>query len=318
MDVRKRCSLLFLLFIVVLGGCIMSNLNRYFMKQNLKSRNTSVIWAQREHLEKDPCSYATKLYQYKPGGETVLLEDRYEFIDLTCGSDKEKLLALIKNDTGFYVAEYNIKSRELKNVLDSEQIDRFLSQNGYHEPVSRENGKCIRYYKDEAGISLIYGNYIVGYSGEEGMEILYTYGDTPRMMYEWMENDTALLVNDGNKLIKYDIYDQKGTTLLVQSRMFNFVLSGDEKFVIFEDTAKGFLWCYDLDNGKRKKLCRRYHFLPTLKMSGDNQYFMCLDAVQILSSYKEFLFIINAENGRKIKLEEWGFETVIVAVTWNQ
>ena len=296
----------------------MLDISGYFIKWNLKKKGTSILWAQWKYLEGTDDEAVTRLYQYDLKGETVLLENEYEITDMKYSEDKKKLLVLMDNWGDFRVAEYDMENRECRDILCGEQIEAFLDENGYTKLISDRNGYCVRYYGGDK-ISLLYGDYILGYSERDGLKVLYEFRYFPGMVYEWMENDTVLLINDGYELVRYDPITKKDELIMLQSSTFNFTLSADEKILVYEDTDKGYLWKYDMVSREKERLCKRHHFYPELRISEDNRYLICMDAVQVLSSYIRFIYVVDMESGKKAWLRKWGLnDPGLRAVEWNQ
>lgn len=315
---NKLWLIAFLMLIIVISvGLIMLKMGEYFLKKDLISRDTSIICAQREYLEEDT-SYITRLYKYNLEGQETVLEEQYEFFDMVSSKDNNKLLSFIGHKEHFNIVEYDIKRQELRYILSTEQIEAFLDENGYKKSLAQREGSCVKYYDNENGISFLYDNYVMGYSEKKGLEMIYAIQGTAGNVYCWMEDDTSLLINEGTELIKYNTLTGEKTTLLTQPYTFSFVLSTDESFVVFEDREKGYLWIYNLKSGERKKLCKRYHPFPELQISEDNRYLLCKDSVQVLSSSKKVVYIVDIESGKKAKVKEWGFDTDISAVAWNR
>lgn len=149
---KEYCKVILLIVIV----CIVTILGalkiwQYFMIKDLTTRNASFIWAEINISEE---GRESNLYQYGPNNEEVLLEERYEFRDFICSEDNETLLSFIGSRENFIIAEYDINSRQLNRILDLEEIDSFLDENGYEKSITQREGWCVRYYDDEKRLAL--------------------------------------------------------------------------------------------------------------------------------------------------------------------
>lgn len=285
---------------------------RYFMVKDFTTRKVSFIWAERKYSE-EGCE--TMLYQYGPNNEEVLLENRYEFRDFICSEDNETLLSFIGSMENFIISEYDICSRQLNRILDLEEIDSFLDENGYEKFITQREGSCVRYYDNENKISFIYDKYIMGYSEEGGLEIIYTMQSSVGREYSWLERDSVLLVSDTNNLVKYNTVTKEKEILIEGARTFN--LSEDEKFVVFQNNKKEILQ-YELKSGKTKKLHTSNQYYPILRISRDNRYLLYENFVRdFLGENIYFIYIIDIKGGENVRIKKWGHDTRITGVAWR-
>ena len=318
-SMKKRYLYISLLAIVLIiaGVFLMFNLEKFSMKRDLKARNMIVIWDERE-LKGEAVNNISRLYQYNFGGQEIILEDKYKFFDFTFSDDKQRLLSFVGNRGKFDIVEYDMEKRQLKPILSSQEVEEYLEESVDVKGKQSKEGSCVRYYDHENKISFRYGSYIMSFSETEGFEILYSSGSLGRT-YDWIENDSALLIIDGTDLIKYSIKTKEKTTLIEQSASFSFAVSSDDKFLVYEDRGDGYLYLCNLEDGEKRRLCRRYHPFPDLQISEDNKYLLCSDAVEIFpSTMKYWLYIVNLENGRRLKIKDWGLDAEVWGATWNQ
>ncbi len=307
--------------IVLIVNVVVKNVNEHIVKKNLKSNGVSIIMTLRSPMEDKPAN-ETKLYQHNLE-EEILLAEGYDFYDIVSSKDGSKILSFMgRGREQFDIVEYDLQSKKLRKILNVEEIEAYLIENGYMEQEADRNryGYCPRYYRDESCISFQYERFLMGYSEQEGLKVIYTledYGHT----YSWIKDDTALLICDGG-IVEYNTDTGERTTLFEQTHTFNFAVSPDEEFVVYEERDSGYLCRYDLEDGTKKELCRYTHPLPILQICEDNRHLLCQDAVQVLSSYKIFIYVIDIENGKNWKVYECGVgtpfkSTQITGVTWN-
>ena len=311
---------LLLTAIVILGEVVIPIVREHLMIKDLISRNTSVIWAQRDpSLEYNPI-HTNKLYYYELGGQVTLLEDEYYFFDMVLNNDGTRMLAFTGYMTNFEIVEYDINERKLTTILTSEQAEDYLDKNGYEKPVTRREGCNVQYYDNENKISFKYGKYLMGYSMQEGFEVIYSFELGARCAYSWMDNNTSLLLNDGYELIKYNTMTGKRITIIEQTRPFNFVLSTDESYIIYEDRKTGYLYRYDLKSDKQNRLCGISDSRPELIISKDSRYILCHDTIWAFIPYstKSIIYIIDVESGKKYYVKEFDYDYEIAGVAWNQ
>lgn len=311
---------LFLTAIVLLGEVVIPKVRKYLMLKDLMSRNTSVIWAQRDPSREYNPIHKNKLYYYELGGQVTLLEDEYYFFDMVLNSDGTRMLAFTGYKEDFEIVEYDINERELTSILTSEQVENYLNKNGYENPITSREGFNVQYYDNENKISFIYDDFLMGYSPQEGLKVIYTFESGGERSYSWMENDTALLLNDKYELINYNIMTGKRITLIEQSRPFNFVLSIDESYIIYEDRKTKSLYRYDLKSGNMNRLCGISDSRPELIISKDSRYILCHDTIWSFIAYttKPIIYIIDVESGKKYYVREFDYGYGIAGVTWNQ
>ncbi|MCM1047447.1 MAG: hypothetical protein NC433_03385 [Clostridiales bacterium] len=310
---------LFIIIIVFLCIIVISKVRSNIMLKDVLSENTSVIWAQSNPSDEPQPINTNNLYYYELGGEVTLLEDGYDFFDIVLNNDGTRLLAFTGNRGGFEIVEYEINNRELTSILTSEQVCAFLKENRHKLHSDEPYGFNVQYYDNEDKISFIYDEYLMGYSKEEGFEVIYTFELGWDFCYSWVENEKTLLVCDGYKLIKYDIATGKKRTLIEQSRIFNFVLSPDESVIIYEDRSASALYRYNLKSGKRKLLCEISDSNPELIMSKNGRFILCHDAtINFMNYAKAFIYIIDIENGEKYIVQEIEYGDGVAGVTWNR
>lgn len=234
-------------------------------------KSNEIIWAE---WEKQGGKYTTKLYQYSLNGQKVLLEDRYEFRDFICSKDQERLLSFIGGEKWFRIAEYNICDRQLKEILDLEAVDLFLEKNGYEKSAARREGSCVRYYDEDKKISFIYDRYIMGYSEQTGLEVIYAMQAYSANEYRWAENDGVLLICEKRNLVKYDMVTGEKEILAEAVRSFD--VSEEGKFIFWAD-GKKVIWRYDVESGEKKKMYTCSHPQALFRISGDGKYLFCQD-----------------------------------------
>ena len=168
MRINKIKKIIFLIIAVSISLVwLVLNINDYIMKKQLMNNNLSIIWAQGDSLDaNDKRKMTTRLYRWELGKTEELLEDRYHFLDFVCSKDHKKLLSLVGYTD---VAEYDLETKELSYLINTEQLDAFLKEKGYRGRLIDDAWlHCPRYYDDENKISVMYGKFIIGYSNQEG------------------------------------------------------------------------------------------------------------------------------------------------------
>ena len=202
--------------VILLGSAVIKGVNAYIIKKDLGSKGVSIVMALRSPMA-DKSANETKLYRHNIEEETLLAEE-YDFYDIVSSKDGSKILSFMGHGREkFDIVEYDLESKTLRKILNTEEIKAYLIENGYMEQEADRNryGYCPRYYHDENCISFQYEKYLLGYSEQKGLEVIYTlddYGHT----YSWIKNDTALLVCDGG-IVEYDIDTGERVTLLEQA-----------------------------------------------------------------------------------------------------
>lgn len=308
--------------VVLLGNAVVKSVDAHIIKKNLESNGLSIIMTLRSPME-DKAANETKLYQHNME-EEIFLAEGYDFYDIVSSKDGSKILSFMGHGREqFDIVEYDLQSKTLRKILNTEEIKAYLIENGYMEQEADRNryGYCPRYYCDESCISFQYERFLLGYSEQEGLKVIYTledYGHT----YSWMKDDTALLICDGG-IVEYNTDTGERTRLFEQAHTFSFALSLDEEFVVYEERNTGYLCQYDLKDGTKKELCRYTQPLPILQLCEDSRYLLYQDAVRVLSSYKSYIYVVDIESGKKWKVYECGVgtpfkSTQITGVTWNQ
>lgn len=241
-----------------------------------------------------------------------LLEDRYNFSDFVCSKDHKKLLSLV----GYRdVAEYDLETKELSYMINTEQLDAFLKEKGYRGSMIDDAWlHCPRYYDDENKISVMYGKFIIGYSNQEGYELLYA-SKNVKDIYSWAYDDSALLFcqHDG-RLGCYDLETKQWKTLVRSVYTFSSVT---ENNIVAVQESKGYACLYDLENKKYKKLFRGGYGFPQYEISDDGQYLLWNDKVRVSMQEMNFLYIVDLKSGKKIRLKKWGFDVPVYDIAWN-
>lgn len=89
----------------------------------------------------------------------------------------------------------NTRNMILDLTIKGIKYDRsFLKKKGYRGRLIDDAWlHCPRYYDDENKISVMYGYFIIGYSKQEGYELLYA-SKNVKDLYSWTYDDSALLV----------------------------------------------------------------------------------------------------------------------------
>ena len=304
--------------VIIAIACILAmlegvNCYRYYRVKNYVTHEASLIWIESSG-DKD------HLCQYGPNGRETLLEDRYEFRDFICSKDNKRLLSFIGEWEWFTIAEYDIENRELHTILELEEIDAFLDENGYEKSSTGREGSCVRYYDDERKISFIYDTYLMGYS-QEGLEVIYTTKRFSIYGYSWLEDGVSLLICDADGLIKYNTVTGKKEMVAEKIRAFD--LSPNNKFIIMADNDY-VTWKYDLETGKVKKIfsvSAANGLYPILRISEDNRYLLYENNVTDslgMGSYRHYIYIIDVENGKKRLVKKWKYGIpIITGVAWR-
>lgn len=313
--IMKEYWKVILLVVIVCIVTIVATLKigRYFMLKNFITHNASFIWVEKKYSED---GYETKLYQYGPNSREILLEDRYEFRDFICSKDNERLLSFIGDRERFAIVEYDINSQQLNRILELEEIDSFLDENGYEKSVTQREGRCVRYYDDEKKISFIYDKYIMSYSKQEGLEVIYSMKTSLFNEYSWLDDDVTLMIREDNNLVKYNAVT--GEKEILAEGVQAFAPSEDGKFVILEDKNKT-TWKYELESGKTKKLHQSSTSFPILRISEDNRYLLYNNVIRDMGSSKDYICIIDIENGKKVYIKKWKYSShvFITGVAWR-
>lgn len=303
----------FLIIIAVSATLLALKIEDFMMKKQLMNNNLSIIWAQGEALDaNDKWKMTTRLYRWELGKTEELLEDRYYFHDFVCSKDHKKLLSLVDYK---YVAEYDLETKELSYLIHTEQLDAFLKEKGYRGRLIDDAWlHCPRYYDDENKISVMYGNFIIGYSSQEGYELLYV-SKNIKDIYSWAYDDSALLIcqHDG-RLRYYDRNTRQSKTLVNPIYTFSSVTENNQ--VVLKE-SKGYACLYDLENQKYKKLFKGGYGSPQYEISDDGQYLLWNDKVRVSMQEMNFLYLVDLESGKKMRLKKWGFDVSVYGVAWN-
>ncbi len=307
--------------VVLLGNAVAKSVNAHIIKKDLESDKISIIMTLRSPMESKSAN-ETKLYRHNME-EQILLAEGYDFYDIVSSKDGSKILSFMGHGREkFDIVEYDLESKTPRKILNTEEIKAYLIENGYMEQETDRNryGYCPRYYRDENCISFQYDKFLMGYSEQEGLEVIYTLEDYGHA-YSWIKDDTVLLICDGG-IVEYNTDTGERKTLFEQAHTFNFAVSPDEEFVVYEERDTGYLCRYDLKDGTKQELCKYKHPLPILQIYGDGQYLLYQDAVQVLSSYKSYIYVMDIESRKKWKVYECGVgtpfkSTQITGVAWN-
>ena len=258
-----------------------------------------------------------RLYQYGPNGQETLLEDRYEFRDFICSEDNERLLSFAGIDSQrFTIVEYDIENRELHTILEFEEIKAFLDENGYEKKKTQREGRFVRYYDDERKISFTYDRYLMGYSEEEGLEVIYATKYFSIDGYSWLKDGISLLICEDDGLIKYNTVTGKREMVAEGVRTFD--LSKDEKFIIMTDKDQT-VWKYDLETGKMKKIHETFMIRPILRISKDDRYLLYENLKTDMGASKNSIWIIELETGEKIRMKKakYSEHILVTGVAWR-
>lgn len=137
------------------------------------------------------------------------------------------------------VAEYDIATRELKDIINIDQLDAFLKEKGYHEEYYKDAWlHCPRYYDHENKISVLYGKFIIGCSNQEGLELLYIL-KTADKEYSWADNDSTLLIQQYDGRLGYcDLKTHKRKDLLQKIKTISLVAENNT-FVLRKSKSGG-------------------------------------------------------------------------------
>lgn len=310
MKKKALCLIVLLTIVLSLGKLI----NYYCITKNMAEKNLSIIWAQGEDLDSnDKWVMTTMLYRKKLGKSKELLEDRYFFRDFISNKDHTKLLSLIGYKK---VAEYDIEKKELIDIVNVEQLKTFLKEKGYQEKQYADALLCCpRYYDNENKISVLYGKFIIGYSSQQGLELLYIL-DTADNVYSWAKNDSVLLVCQyDHRLAYYDLATQNRKDLIRNVQTIS-PIAENGTFILGEAIGS-VTWLYDLEHNKFTKICKNMIGYPEYQISPDNQYLLWRDNIPVMTQEFDILYIVDLESGKKIRLKTWGFDTPVYGMTWN-
>ena len=249
-NIKKYILISIVLFLSIMF--IVRRINNYVMKKELAEQNLSIIWAQQEALNPENKWMTTLLYRWEFGKEEELLEDRYVFRDFICNGDGTRLLSLIRYNE---VVEYNIETKELDHIVNTKQLDAFLREKGYQEEYYDDAClSCPRYYDNENKISVMYGDFIIGYSRQEGLELIYVLGNA-RDTYSWAAGDSVLLVNQyGGRISSCDLDTRKRRDLLYKAGPFSQV--AENNTFVLRSQKEPITWLYDMDSNRFKKILK--------------------------------------------------------------
>ena len=56
---------------------------------------------------------------------------------------------------------------------------------------------------------------------------------------------------------------------------------------------------------------------PQYEISDDEQYLLWNDEVRVSMQEMNFLYIVDLQSGRKIRLKKWGFDIPVSGMTWS-
>lgn len=311
-NIKKYILISIVLFLSIMF--IVRRINNYVMKKELAEQNLSIIWAQREALNPDDeWTKTTLLYRWEFGKEEELLEDRYIFRDFICNGDGTRLLSLLRYSE---VVEYNIETKELDYIVDTDQLDAFLREKGYQEEYYDDAClSCPRYYDNENKISVMYGDFIIGYSRQEGLELIYVLGNA-RDTYSWAAGDSVLLVNQyGGRISSCDLDTRKRRDLLYKAGPFSQV--AENNTFVLRSQKEPITWLYDMDSNRFKKILKGGIGYPEYKITSDGRYLLWRDNIPVMSQEMDFLYIVDLESGRKVRLKKWGFDVPVSGMTWS-
>lgn len=255
----------------------------------------------------------TLLYWWEFGKEEELLEDRYVFRDFICNGDGTKLLSLIRYNE---VAEYNIETKELDHIVNTKQLDAFLREKGYQEEYYDDAWlSCPRYYDNENKISVMYGDFIIGYSRQEGLELIYVLGNA-RDTYSWAAGDSIILINQyGGRISSCDLDTRKRRDLIYKAGPFSQV--AENNTFVLRSQKEPITWLYDMDSKRFKKILKGGIGYPEYKITSDGRYLLWRDNIPVMSQEMDFLYIVDLESGRKVRLKKWGFDVPVSGMTWS-
>ena len=265
-NIKKYILISIVLFLSIMF--IVRRINNYVMKKELAEQNLSIIWAQQEALNPENKWMTTLLYRWEFGKEEELLEDRYVFRDFICNGDGTRLLSLIRYNE---VVEYNIETKELDHIVNTKQLDAFLREKGYQEEYYDDAClSCPRYYDNENKISVMYGDFIIGYSRQEGLELIYVLGNA-RDTYSWAAGDSVLLVNQyGGRISSCDLDTRKRRDLLYKAGPFSQV--AENNTFVLRSQKEPITWLYDMDSNRFKKILKGGIGYPEYKITSDGRY----------------------------------------------
>lgn len=267
-NIKKYILISIVLFLSIMF--IVRRINNYVMKKELAEQNLSIIWAQQEALNPENKWMTTLLYRWEFGKEEELLEDRYVFRDFICNGDGTRLLSLIRYNE---VVEYNIETKELDHIVNTKQLDAFLREKGYQEEYYDDAClSCPRYYDNENKISVMYGDFIIGYSRQEGLELIYVLGNA-RDTYSWAAGDSVLLVNQyGGRISSCDLDTRKRRDLLYKAGPFSQV--AENNTFVLRSQKEPITWLYDMDSNRFKKILKGGIGYPEYKITSDGRYLL--------------------------------------------
>lgn len=210
-----------------------------------------------------------------------------------------------------------IQKKELIDIVNVEQLKTFLKEKGYQEKQYADALLCCpRYYDNENKISVLYGKFIIGYSSQQGLELLYIL-DTADNVYSWAKNDSVLLVCQyDHRLAYYDLATQNRKDLIRNVQTIS-PIAENGTFILGEAIGS-VTWLYDLEHNKFTKICKNMIGYPEYQISPDNQYLLWRDNIPVMTQEFDILYIVDLESGKKIRLKTWGFDTPVYGMTWNQ
>lgn len=314
MKIRMKKIVLWLIALCIIVAFLGRFINHYCMMKNLMEKNLSIIWAQGEAL--DPNNkhvMTTMLYRQELGKTKELLEDRYSFRDFISNKDHTKLLSLIGNKK---VAEYDIATRELKDIVNIDQLDVFLKEKGYREEHYNDAWlHCPRYYDHENKITVLYGKFIIGCSSQEGLELLYIL-KTADKGYSWADNDSTLLIQQYDGRLGYcDLKTHERKDLMQKVKTISPVAENNT-FVLRKSKGGG-TWLFDLEHKSFQKVCGNGFGDPEYQISADGQYLLWKDNIPVMMQEFDILYVVDLKSGKKIQFKTWGFDTPVYGMTWN-
>lgn len=239
-----------------------------------------------------------------------------QFLGKTKGTemgDGTKLLSLLGYKE---VVEYDIATKELNYIVSVDQLNTFLKEKGYQEEDYYDAWLyCPRYYDNENRISVMYGHFIIGCSRQEELELIYVLKNADDT-YSWADGDSVLLIKQYDGRIGYcDLETQKRKDLIWKAGPFSQVAENNT-FVVGSQKG-GVTWLFDMDSEKFKKILKGSLGYPEYKITSDGKYLLWRDNLPIMMQEMDFLYIVDLESGRKIRLKKWGVDVPVYGMAWN-
>ena len=134
--------------------------------------------------------------------------------------------------------------------------------------------------------------------------------------YSWAVGDRVLLIKQyGGRIGFCDLETRKRQDLIYKVGPFSQVAENNT-FVV-KSQKEAILWLYDMDRKKFKKVLKGGIGYPEYKITSDGRYLLWRDNIPVMMQEMNFLYIVDLQSGRKIRLKKWGFDIPVSGMTWS-